>query len=217
MGQCTARTALMAFNLLCFLCGMALLITGLVLWNSMDTVNLNENVALHVSNINVVFGISIVLASLLGLFGILKTSHRLLCIYAMLLVLLIIAQITLTIEINWSKRHQDDIRKSFEAVFARNMYMRREPPMELVINRIQQKYQCCGLHSAADWGTIVPRSCCKPGTARTGCVPFSSGCKSKMDQAASDVATTIGWGLSGTAVVEFVSLVLTYAVIGEIS
>ncbi|XP_055611243.1 tetraspanin-3-like [Uranotaenia lowii] len=215
MGGSTIRMVLVAFNLFCFVWGTALTITGLVLRNAIsDTIYLNDKVVLHVTTIDVALGVFIVLVSLLGLCGILQSSYCLLCTYALLLVALIITQIVLAIMLNMSQTHQDDIRKWFEAFFAKNMYL-REPSMEFVINWVQRKYQCCGLHSSADWGAIVPRSCCKPGTARISCVPYSSGCEPMMEQAASGVGVMVGWVLLGITVAEFVALVLACIVINE--
>ncbi|KAK5909198.1 hypothetical protein CesoFtcFv8_003149 [Champsocephalus esox] len=165
-------------NLLCFLCGVAVLILGVYMTVSFRMAALTPTLAsFTVSNMLLVSGIVITCVSFLGFLGALKENRCLLLTFFLLLFFLMLVELTaacllLMYEGEIAKMVNDDLTKGLELAKGKtgNITMSEW-------DYVQVKLDCCGVHNWTDWGVSVPDSCCldhcgtpKPKYREKGCL-----------------------------------------------
>ncbi|KAI4820653.1 hypothetical protein KUCAC02_028624 [Chaenocephalus aceratus] len=148
-------------NLLCFLCGVAVLILGVYMTVSFRMAALTPTLAsFTVSNMLLVSGIVITCVSFLGFLGALKENRCLLLTFFLLLFFLMLVELTaacllLMYEGEIATMVNDDLTKGLELAKGKtgNITMSEW-------DYVQVKLDCCGVHNWTDWGVSVPDSCC---------------------------------------------------------
>ncbi|XP_060928290.1 tetraspanin-4-like [Limanda limanda] len=149
-------------NLLCFLCGVAVLGFGVYMLMMEDgpAALLPSLASLNIANMLVISGIVITCVSFLGFLGALKENRCLLLMYFLLLFLLMLVELTAACLLLWyedklSKVITDDLNKGLEEA--------KGSSGNLTLSEwalVQNYFQCCGVTNVTDWGDKVPVSCC---------------------------------------------------------
>lgn len=144
--------------------------------------------------------------------------------YGFFLFVLIVAQIVIAALVFI---YVGDVREALIKGFSRLFDEREKPANREVIDAIQAnvsfnehleinprflisirpfQLQCCGKSSALDWLGTIPDSCCNPSTAPV-CIPYLTGCKSRLGELIDKSGEVLGWVSLGVAAVELFGLI----------
>ncbi|CAH8428918.1 unnamed protein product [Schistosoma rodhaini] len=153
---------LIIFNCGAFICGLGLIVVGALGLHSV--VNHWREIEPPLQSLIIfiiVLGCFLLVLGALGMFGACTKNVCLLTTYCILLSILIVAEIAAGIfaivEKPKVKKHVTDALRKFVHEYYRDKYFKK------VIDEIQQKLQCCGADSSADYGVPPPESCTKDG------------------------------------------------------
>ncbi|KAF5278428.1 hypothetical protein FQA39_LY05917 [Lamprigera yunnana] len=109
----------------------------------------------------IVIGCIVLVISFFGCCGAIKESTCMLTTYAVILLILLIAQIAVGIyafiqvkEGNLEKKDVENVLHDFISEYKKNDVAKE------AIDSIQKGWECCGITSFTDWGTEIPKSCC---------------------------------------------------------
>uniref|UniRef100_A0A182VNU8 Tetraspanin n=1 Tax=Anopheles merus TaxID=30066 RepID=A0A182VNU8_ANOME len=153
----------------------------------------------------IVFGSVVFVISFFGCCGAIRESYCMTSTYSFFLILLVIAQIVIAVLVFvFVGDVTTAIKKGFERVFEN----RDNPVNADLVNSIQQNLQCCGKRSFLDYGIAsFPQSCCSSGGNAPLCVPFASGCLSRLSEFLDSAGNIVAWVSLGVAAVELVGLI----------
>lgn len=204
-GHSTIKYVLFVFNLLCSLCGIALVVIGAVsLAKIADFKNVtDEHNIVAPSILFIVFGSIVFIIAFFGCCGAIRESYCMTSTYGFFLLVLIVAQIVIAALVFV---YVGDARDAFKKGFAKIFDERERPANAELIDTIQTNLQCCGKTSALDWSLNVPQSCCATGTAPL-CVPHVQGCQAALGEFIDQAGNVLGWVSLGVAAVELVGLI----------
>lgn len=162
--KCLKYTMCVA-NLLCFLCGTAVLGIGIYLMVNFKMAALTPSLAnLNLANMLLITGIIITCVSFLGFLGALKENRCLLLTFFLLLFILMLVELAAACLLllyeseiaKWVKTDlENGLKKAKENV--------ENTTTTAILNdwdMVQQKLKCCGVANVSDWGGNVPKSCC---------------------------------------------------------
>lgn len=156
-GHSTIKYLLFIFNLLCSLCGIALIVIGavsLVKLEELREISDEYNIVAP-SILLIVFGSVVFVISFFGCCGAIRESYCMTSTYSFFLILLVIAQIVIAVLVFvFVGDVTTAIKKGFERVFEN----RDNPVNADLVNSIQQNLQCCGKRSFLDYGVASFRS-----------------------------------------------------------
>ncbi|XP_052892363.1 23 kDa integral membrane protein-like isoform X1 [Anopheles moucheti] len=205
-GHSTIKYLLFIFNLLCSLCGIALIVIGavsLVKLEELREISDEYNIVAP-SILLIVFGSIVFVISFFGCCGAIRESYCMTSTYSFFLILLVIAQIVIAVLVFvFVGDVTTAIKKGFERVF-----QNRDSPVNAdLINSIQQNLQCCGKSSFLDYGLSFPQSCCSTGGTAPACVPFARGCLGRLSEFLDSAGNIVAWVSLGVAAVELVGLI----------
>ncbi|XP_055701255.1 23 kDa integral membrane protein-like isoform X2 [Phlebotomus papatasi] len=206
-GMSIVKYVLFIFNLLCALCGIALLTIGIiVLLKASELEKLfGDYNAIAAPILLIILGSVVFVIAFFGCCGAIRESHCLTMTYATFLLILIIGQIVIAaITFAFAGDIATAMTKAFERIFhEQNLDVNRE----LVVT-VQSQLECCGLAGPQDWGTDVPPSCCAPGTANCNIInAFQVGCTSALEDWVDMSKHIIAWVALGVAVIQLVALI----------
>nr|XP_046242006.1 leukocyte surface antigen CD53 [Scatophagus argus] len=157
------KITMCAANLLCFMCGVAVLSLGVYLMVNFRMAALTPNLAsFNTSNMLLISGIIITCVSFLGFLGALKENRCLLLTFFLLLFLLMLVELTaacllLMYEGEISNLVKEDLIKGLEKAKGKTG---NTTDVISEWDLVQNQFDCCGVVNASDWGAAVPRSCC---------------------------------------------------------
>ncbi|XP_055605691.1 23 kDa integral membrane protein-like isoform X2 [Uranotaenia lowii] len=204
-GHSTIKYVLFIFNLLCSLCGIALVVIGGVSlakvaeWQDIS----DEHNIVAPSILFIVFGSIVFIIAFFGCCGAIRESYCMTSTYGFFLLVLIVGQIVVAALVFI---YVGDVSDAFKKGFAKVFDERDRPANAELINTIQSNLECCGVSSALDWGVSMPQSCCSAGTA-PACVPFLTGCQKRLGEFIDSAGNVLGWVSLGVAAVELVGLI----------
>lgn len=204
-GLSTIKYLLFVFNLLCSLCGIALVVIGgvsLATISDLQKVSDEHNI-MAPSIMFIVFGSIIFVIAFFGCCGAIRESYCMTTTYGFFLMVLIIAQIVIAALVFI---YVGDAREAFKKGFARLFDERDRQANAELIDTIQSNLQCCGKNSALDWLGNMPQSCCQSGTAPF-CPPFLQGCQARLGEFIDKAGDVLGWVSLGVAAVELIGLI----------
>ncbi|KAI9543653.1 hypothetical protein NQZ68_008700 [Dissostichus eleginoides] len=201
-------------NLLCFVCGVAVLVLGVYMMLSIRMAALTPTLAsFTVSNMLLVSGIVITCVSFLGFLGALKENRCLLLTFFLLLFFLMLVELTaacllLMYEGEIARMVNDDLTKGLEMAKGKtgNITMTEW-------DYVQHKLECCGVHNATDWGDSVPDSCCL-GTCGS---PFTQGCLVTLKTLFEDHFLTTGISVIVLCIIEVLGMCFAMTLFCHIS
>lgn len=201
---------LFIFNLLCAICGIALLTIGIiVLLRASEFEKLfGDYNAIVAPILLIILGSVVFVIAFFGCCGAIRESHCLTMTYASFMLILIIGQIVIAaITFAFAGDIATAMTKAFDRIFhEQNLNVNRE-----LVDTIQTNLECCGLTGPHDWNTIsqpVPPSCCAQGTADCNQNnAFRLGCTAALEDWVDMSKNVIAWVALGVAAVELVALI----------
>ncbi|XP_028991222.1 leukocyte surface antigen CD53 [Betta splendens] len=169
-----------AANLLCFMCGVAVLGFGVYMTINFKLAALTPSLAkFSVSNVLLITGIIITCVSFLGFLGALKENRCLLLTFFLLLFFLMLVELTLAClllmyEQEIGKWVTEDLQRGLE-----NGKLENSTELMNDWKILQEWLQCCGVNNKTDWKTI-PQSCCRNKCNTPEASYWEKGCLEKM-------------------------------------
>ncbi|KAK4474079.1 hypothetical protein MN116_002647 [Schistosoma mekongi] len=169
---------LIIFNILVFACGIALIVIG-----SMSQVAINNYSTGIDSNIKglvifiIILGCFLFLLGFLGFCGACTKNTCCLTMYAILLSVMVAAEIGAGIAAVVLK---EDVKTHFLSLVKSSVSeYSKNPDIKKLLDKIQTEFKCCGSESSADYtssGQAVPSSCKESNNGLT----YSEGCSYKV-------------------------------------
>ncbi|CAI2722372.1 unnamed protein product [Schistosoma spindalis] len=157
---------LIIFNCGAFICGLGLIVVGALGLHSV--VNHWKDIEPPLQSLIIfiiALGCFLFILGALGMFGACTKNVCLLTTYCILLSILIVAEIAAGIfaivEKPKVKKHVTEALREFVREYYKDKHVGK------VLDEIQQKLQCCGADSPADYGGVLPKSCSKDGKTFT--------------------------------------------------
>ncbi|XP_017274766.1 CD63 antigen [Kryptolebias marmoratus] len=173
-GMKCVKYLLFFFNFIFWLCGFALIIVGVMVQVSLHkTFMIHDATASAAPIVIITVGVLIFFIAFFGCCGAWKENHCMITTFAVLLSLIIVAEIAAAIlgyvfRNKLSKIVQDSLTDMI------NHYQNNSKEFHDAVDQIQEKWKCCGVNSSSDWrnfspdGNTVPDSCCKIVTTNCG-------------------------------------------------
>lgn len=204
-GLSTIKYLLFVFNLLCSLCGIALVVIGgvsLAKIAELQQISEDHNIVAP-SIFFIILGSVVFVIAFFGCCGAIRESYCMTQTYGFFLLVLIIGQIVIAALVFI---YVGDVREAFKTGFAKIFEERDRQTNAELIDTIQSNLQCCGKSSAIDWLGKTPQSCCRSGTAPL-CIPWIQGCQSALGEFIDTTGVVLGWVSLGVAAVELIGLI----------
>lgn len=204
-GLSTIKYVLFVFNLLCSLCGIALVVIGGVSLAAISDFKdiTDEHNIVAPAILFIVLGSIVFVIAFFGCCGAIRESYCMTSTYGFFLLLLIVGQIVIAALVFI---YVGDAREAFKKGFAKIFEERDRPANAELIDTIQRNLQCCGKSSALDWLGTIPQSCCQSGTSPL-CIPYTVGCQKRLGEFIDTTGVVLGWVSLGVAAVELVGLI----------
>uniref|UniRef100_A0A3Q0RU13 Tetraspanin n=1 Tax=Amphilophus citrinellus TaxID=61819 RepID=A0A3Q0RU13_AMPCI len=218
--KCLKYTMCVA-NLLCFMCGVAVLSFGAYMMVKLRFAALTPSLAsFNIANILLITGIIITCVSFLGFLGALKENRCLLLTFFLLLFLLMLVELTaacllLVYEKEIGEMVEKDLKKGLDdaKLQAGNSTTDLLSDWDLV----QTTFECCGVKNATDWGEKVPESCCSSKCTGSKTDYWPTGCLSKMKNSFEDNFLTIGISVIVLCIIEVLGMCFAMTLFCHIS
>jgi len=190
-GMSMVKYILFIFNLLCALCGIALLAVGIgYLLKYEEIMDKFEEANVRVAPILfIIFGSIIFLIAFFGCCGAIRESHCMISTYASILFLILVIQIVIGVIVFMNvDRIQEIFRRQM------NDLWRERDTNKPFWSFIQRELHCCGLNEPGNWGLIYPSECCPQDVV--ACSPISNhyrnGCLPTMKALVGEASTIFG-------------------------
>ncbi|XP_059612554.1 23 kDa integral membrane protein-like isoform X2 [Phlebotomus argentipes] len=210
-GMSLVKYVLFIFNLLCALCGIALLTIGIiVLVNAADLEKLfGDYNAIAAPILLIILGSVVFVIAFFGCCGAIRESHCLTMTYAAFMLILIIGQIVIAaITFAFAGDIASVMTKTFDRIFLEqdNVQVNRE-----LVDTVQMNLQCCGPRGPADWTPQIgpiPPSCCESGVSQCNAGnAFQTGCIAALEDWVDMSKHIIAWVALGVALIQLVALI----------
>jgi len=175
---------LFIFNFVFFVCGAAIL--GVGIWVKVDP-KIADYVGLTVDAgsyeaatiLLIVVGAFILLVGFLGCCGACKESSCMLCLFAGLMVVIVLLQIVAAVlAIVYQSEVESELKKHLTTELKSKVTDDTTDPFTQAVARLQMEFECCGSDGYSDYGTDskifntsgknVPKSCCEKATGELG-------------------------------------------------
>ncbi|KAE8749251.1 hypothetical protein FOCC_FOCC003958, partial [Frankliniella occidentalis] len=161
-GSTTIKYLLFFFNFIFCLCGLALLVLGVL--GTLRSIDSDQIANLKNSFIVIcVVGGAIFVISFCGCCGAVRESNCMLVTFAVLLLTIIICEVAIAIVLFVNI---GGIPEAVQLVFKDAKENKNTASMETV-NWIQTNFKCCGTKDASFWEGKIPDSCCDSGKCDT--------------------------------------------------
>jgi len=198
---------LFIFNLICALCGIALLAVGIgYLLKFEELMDRFEESNVRVAPILfIILGSLIFLIAFFGCCGAIRESHCMVSTYASFLFLLLVAQIVIGVLVFMNV---DNIQEYFrrKMVHLWNDRANNQHFWEF----IQSEIRCCGLNEPEDWRGNYPKECCPRDTINCGPTAsnfYRTGCLPKLKGLVGETSTIFGSVALAVAGVQFIGFI----------
>ncbi|XP_015110302.1 23 kDa integral membrane protein isoform X2 [Diachasma alloeum] len=209
-GSSCIKYLLFIFNFIFVLCGLALLIPGILVETNLGSID--QATAESIGQIEgaaiaiIVIGSIIFVIAFFGCCGAIRESHCMVVTYAVLLLTILVIQVGIAIWAFVSLKNVEASTLTNSLKTPVNNYWRDENS-RLEMDLIQETLHCCGAKGPDDWSSgslngSIPWSCCKVEKENKhqfcnerGKEPYSVGCGEQL----SEFLKLIGKGLGGIA------------------
>lgn len=162
------------FNLIFWLCGLALIVVGIVVQISLhNSVMINDASASGAPIILIGVGVVIFFIAFFGCCGAWKENYCMVTMFAILLSLVILVEIAAAIAGYIYRNKVTAIVHDSLTDMIEN-YNNSSKEFRASVDKLQEDLKCCGVNSSSDWrefrpdGNSVPDSCCLNVTANCG-------------------------------------------------
>ncbi|KAM8977437.1 CD63 antigen [Pelodytes ibericus] len=208
-GMKCVKYLMFLFNLIFWICGIALIALGIYL-----QIQLNHSIVIKNASssgapiVIIAVGVVIFFIAFFGCCGAAKENYCMVTTFAVLLVLIFLVEIAAAIA---GYVFKDKVRTSFQDSFRDGM--EKYNTTKDAIDSLQRDFKCCGANSSSDWDTtgplagkhVVPDSCCKNitkdcGKNTTAENIYTNGCVEGID----------AWIKSNVAIVAGVALGIAF-------
>ncbi|KAM9751339.1 CD63 antigen [Menidia menidia] len=171
------------FNFIFWLCGLALIIIGIMVQMSLHSTFMIRDASASGAPILLIgVGVVIFFIAFFGCCGAWKENYCMITTFAVLLSLVIIAEIAAAIagyvfRNKLSTIVQDSLTDTI------NSYKNGTKEFKASVDKMQESWKCCGVNSSTDWkffsteGNTVPDSCCLNVTTNCGKGAMTDGSK----------------------------------------
>ncbi|XP_050665587.1 CD63 antigen-like isoform X1 [Leptidea sinapis] len=158
-GTSFVKYVLFFFNLVVALFGLAVIGIGVAVLLNWAVIKDELEGQLNVAPwVFIIIGAIMFVIAFFGCCGAIRESHCMVVTYAIFLLVIIIVQVVLgVLMFTYGESLKQGLVKSVNAVFDKRA---TDPSANLVFDNIQQQLECCGKYSAADYGLVLPKSCC---------------------------------------------------------
>jgi len=194
---CCMKYSLFGFNVLFWLLGGLILFIGLYAFIEkrgliQDLENVS-NVHFDPSFALIILGFVVFVVAFFGCIGSLRENNCFLCMFASILLVVVLAEITSGV---LAYCYRDWVKDNMNKLILQNIKEYREDPdLQDIIDGIQSELECCGGQSADDWDNNMYFNC--TGTDRDKLIPEACGvpfsCCKRHDQSAV-INTQCGFG-----------------------
>lgn len=208
-GMSLIKYVLFVFNLLCALCGIALLALGIVYLTDVKELDkvLDGGSATGPTIVLIVLGALIFIISFFGCCGAIRESHCMTFTYSIFLLILIVAQIVLGVFVLVKS---DELKQAIQKGFDKLWENRTVPANKQFLDTFQTTLQCCGSSGPLSYlSPSLPDSCCAEKFLNS-CTPlnsFSLGCREAFVDFTHQATMIIGWVVLGVAAVELIGFI----------
>ncbi|XP_071441500.1 CD63 antigen-like [Hetaerina americana] len=203
---------LFAFNLLCSLAGLGLIIMGALVNTKMSSiVDAVDHGKFDVPAVVViVLGSIIFILSFLGCCGAARESHGMLISYSVLLCCVFVVQVVIAV---LAFVYRDSFNKIVEENLT-EIYgdYKISSDDKALVDDLQHAFECCGLHDPSFWKSVsLPQSCCDS-DYKGNCTlitpnRYKKGCLPTVLDVGSWAGNVVGGVAIGICVVEVVGIV----------
>ncbi|XP_068996984.1 CD63 antigen [Embiotoca jacksoni] len=160
------KILLFLFNFIFWLCGLALIIVGILVQVSLhNTFMINDAAASGVPIVIIAVGVVIFFIAFFGCCGAWKENYCMITMFAILLSLIIVVEIGAAIAGYFFRNKLSAIVHDSLTEMITN-YKNTTAEFRDSVDNLQKRLKCCGMNSSADWkgfasdGNTVPDSCC---------------------------------------------------------
>lgn len=216
-GMGLIKYLLFFFNFIFALCGLALLILGVLVRVKANSYSetLSENVTFPSTTL-IVIGSIIFIIAFFGCCGAIRESNCMVITFACFLLTILLIQVAIAIYafMTLNKSESYDIEGPYQKIF--DGYWRDATDRE-VIDAAQSSLSCCGVHGPNDynrlgWNGTIPNSCCTILHAGEQCNAnqkyfHKEGCIESLKTALAYLGNLLGGVAIGVVAVEFVGII----------
>ncbi|KAM7405153.1 hypothetical protein PAMP_012437 [Pampus punctatissimus] len=173
-GMKCVKYLLFFFNFIFWLCGLALIIVGILVQVSLhNTVLIKDAAASGAPIVIIVVGVVIFFIAFFGCCGACKENYCMVTTFAVLLVFVILVEIAAAIAgYVFRNKLSNVVQDSLTEMIAE--YNNSTAEFRKTVDNMQKDLKCCGVNSSTDWkhfkpdGNSVPDSCCVNVTTNCG-------------------------------------------------
>ncbi|CAL4062772.1 unnamed protein product [Meganyctiphanes norvegica] len=225
MGCCN-KLALFLLNFVVFLLGVAVVVVASLVISKGDAWSeLLQDGNMNLPIVVLAFGAAVLLIGFLGCCGALRQNACMLNMYAVIVLVLVIAQIVLgALILAYKDTAEDVLKKGMTEAF--NKYNNGDEELKKTIDLAQHDLECCGVDGFKDWqrvltgtGSIsVPDGCCvenvedcgvnyfiiKPGGS--GVEIYKDGCFEAFEDVLGNLRISLGALAIGLAFVQLITV-----------
>ncbi|XP_038216045.1 CD63 antigen-like isoform X1 [Zerene cesonia] len=158
-GTSFAKYVLFFFNLVVAIFGIAVIGIGVAVL--LNWAPIKDELQGHLTVapwVFIIIGAIMFIIAFFGCCGAIRESHCMVVTYAIFLLVVIIMQVVLgVLMFTFADSLKEGLVKSVNTVFDKRA---TDPAANTVFDNIQTQLECCGKYSAADYGLVLPNSCC---------------------------------------------------------
>ncbi|XP_063921941.1 tetraspanin-13-like isoform X1 [Zophobas morio] len=181
-----AKSLLLTCNIFLTVTGIGLLVYGLILLVIERRYMVIDNYNFSFENWIICTAVILLVVSLFGYYVNYKEIKTYLLLYAILLLLLFVVQVSVALFSAIVLHLGDGVNQMVQAKFEKK-FLKNDTNFWKTFTDIQKNFRCCGVHGAKDYHTI-PESCCQKRHTNGTCTKiFESSCT----QAYSDALTPL--------------------------
>ncbi|KAM6925565.1 CD63 antigen [Xenentodon cancila] len=165
-GMKCVKYLLFFFNFIFWICGVALIVVGILVQMSLHKTFMIRDASASGGPIVLIgVGVLIFFIAFFGCCGAWKENHCMVTTFAVLLSLIIIAEIAAAI-VGYVFRNKLSAVVQDSLTEMLNSYKNGSAEFKTSLDSLQEHWKCCGVNSSADWrnfdpdGNTVPDSCC---------------------------------------------------------
>lgn len=165
-GMKLVKFLVFCFNFIFWLCGIGLIVVGVLVQLSLhNTFTIKDVTASGAPILITAIGVIIFLVAFFGCCGAWKENFCMVTVFAILLTLIIIAEIAAVV-LGYVYRGKVVTVVEDSLADMIDSYNTSQPEFRSAVDNLQMKLKCCGVNSTSDWrsfspsGDSVPDSCC---------------------------------------------------------
>ncbi|KAL0107878.1 hypothetical protein PUN28_014862 [Cardiocondyla obscurior] len=223
-GMGVIKYLLFIFNFIFVLCGLAILIVGVLVQVGKQDYSgrlndFTENLTIPAVTL-IVIGSIIFVVAFLGCCGAIRESHCMIVTFACLLLAILIIQVAISIYVFVSAKNTDFA--SFKDAYAKELFYKYPNGGEEkdIVDSIQKGLECCGVQEPQDFIKIIgkiPPSCC--GDIKDECNQqnvYKRGCAIVLEDLFKSALTVLGGVAVGIAAAELIGIVFALCLANSI-